>query len=49
MGATFDRLLPPELERLRDLAGDLRWTWSHTADSLWRTVDPAIWERSENP
>src|SRR6478672_1751319 len=49
MGATFDRPLPPELERLRDLAGDLRWTWSHTADSLWRTIDPAIWERSENP
>ena len=43
------RPLPPALERLRDLAGDLRWTWSHTADSLWRTLDPASWERSENP
>jgi starch phosphorylase len=49
MGAAFDRPLPPALERLRDLAGDLRWTWSHTADSLWRTIDPVIWERSENP
>jgi len=49
MSAAFDRPLPPQLERLRDLAGDLRWTWSHTADSLWRTLDPAIWERSENP
>ena len=47
--AFFMRPLPPTLERLRDLAGDLRWTWSHTADSLWRTVDPASWERSENP
>ena len=47
--AFFARPLPPELERLRDLAGDLRWTWSHTADSLWRTVDPASWDRSENP
>jgi glycogen phosphorylase len=45
----LDRALPPLLARLRDLAGDLRWTWSHTADSLWRTVDPVIWERSENP
>lgn len=49
MSAAFDRPLPPALERLRDFAGDLRWTWSHTADSLWRTVDPVIWERSENP
>ena len=49
MTAAFDRPLPPALERLRDLASDVRWTWSHTADSLWRTVDPVIWERSENP
>ena len=49
MSATFDRPLPPALEQLRDLAGDLRWTWSHTADSLWRAVDPVVWERSENP
>jgi glycogen phosphorylase len=47
--AFFARALPPALERLRDLAGDLRWTWSHTADSLWRTVDPDSWGRSENP
>jgi starch phosphorylase len=49
MSAAFSRPLPPELEQLRDLAGDLRWTWSHTADSLWRTIDVRIWERSENP
>jgi len=49
MSAAFDRPLPSALERLRDLASDLRWTWSHTADSLWRTVDPVIWERSDNP
>ena len=47
--AFFMRPLPPALERLRDLGGDLRWTWSHTADSLWRTIDRASWERSENP
>jgi starch phosphorylase len=47
--AFFARPLPAALERLRDLAGDLRWTWSHTADSLWRTLDPASWGRSENP
>lgn len=45
----FPRALPPPLERLRDLASDLRWTWSHTADTLWRMIDPTSWERSENP
>lgn len=43
------RPLPPGLDPLRDLAGDLRWTWSHAADALWRMVDAESWERSENP
>lgn len=36
-------------ESLRELALDLRWTWSHGADALWRGLDPALWEHSENP
>jgi glycogen phosphorylase len=47
--AFFTRPLPRALEPLRSLASDLRWTWSHTADSLWRWIDPASWDRSENP
>lgn len=43
------RTLPAPLEPLRDLALDLRWTWSHAADALWRTLDPDAWERLENP
>jgi len=27
-------MLPPPLAALRDLALDLRWTWSHRADAL---------------
>jgi glycogen phosphorylase len=41
--------LPQGLESLRDLALDLRWTWSHRADALWRTLDPGLWEQTENP
>ncbi|MDE2580307.1 MAG: alpha-glucan family phosphorylase [Rhodospirillales bacterium] len=41
--------LPPELAALRDLALDLRWTWSHRADALWAQIDPALWERTHNP
>lgn len=43
------RVLPAALEPLRALALDLRWTWSHSADSLWRMLDPDAWERLENP
>lgn len=45
----LSRELPAGLERLESLALDLRWTWSDAADQLWRTLDSASWERSENP
>jgi starch phosphorylase len=43
------RKLPRRLAPLRELAVDLRWTWSHGADFLWRRLDPEAWERLENP
>ena len=47
------RQLPPNLAPLADalaaLATDLRWTWSHAGDALWKMVDAASWERTENP
>ena len=41
--------LPEGLEALLDLALDLRWTWSHGADHLWRTLDLETWEATRNP
>jgi glycogen phosphorylase len=41
--------LPPALAALGDLALDLRWTWSHEADSLWSRVDAGAWARTRNP
>jgi starch phosphorylase len=45
--------LPAELaellDRLTDLAVDLRWTWSHEADVLWKHIDPVGWGQVENP
>jgi starch phosphorylase len=41
--------LPAGLEPLVDLALDLRWTWSHGADHLWRALDPETWEATGNP
>jgi starch phosphorylase len=43
------RDLPEELSGLVDLALDLRWTWSHGGDSLWRRLDEANWRRTRNP
>ncbi len=41
--------LPPELDDLRLLALDLRWSWNHVADTLWRRVDAALWRHTRNP
>jgi glycogen phosphorylase len=43
------RDLPAPLSALRDLALDLRWTWSHEADALWAHIDTAVWKRTRNP
>ena len=41
--------LPPPLAALRDLALDLRWTWSRSADALWERLDAEVWRRTRNP
>lgn len=48
-GSPVSRVLPDALEALSDLALDLRWTWSHAADHLWRHLDADAWVASENP
>jgi len=45
-------LLPTEVERfdsLAELALDMRWSWNHAADGVWRTLDPTLWELTQNP
>ena len=42
--------LPPSLERLRDLAYNLRWSWNHDTIGLFRRLDSDLWEGSgHNP
>ena len=43
------RALPESLQGLATLALDLRWSWHHGADDLWRAVDHELWEATENP
>jgi glycogen phosphorylase len=45
-------LLPAEIEgfsSVAELALDLRWSWNHGADEIWRRLDPALWELTSNP
>lgn len=41
--------LIPLVEKIADLAIDLRWTWSHAGDAVWKAMDLQLWEQSENP
>lgn len=40
---------PAELLDLKALALNLRWSWSHAADELWRYIDGDLWEQIQNP
>jgi starch phosphorylase len=45
-------LLPTDIEgldELAELALDVRWSWSHAADDVWRRVDPELWDLTHNP
>ena len=45
-------LLPTEIEgfdSLAELALDMRWSWNHATDKIWRQLDPELWEITHNP
>ena len=41
--------LPADVERLRDLAYDMWWSWSPAATRLFAWIDPEHWRRYHNP
>src|ERR1035437_1688489 len=36
-------------ESLTNLALDMRWSWDHSADEIWRKIDPVLWDLTHNP
>jgi starch phosphorylase len=45
-------LLPTDVEgfeSLVDLALDMRWSWSHATDEVWRELDPVLWDLTHHP
>ena len=52
VGHPLYSLLPTDIEgfdSLAELALDLRWSWNHAADQIWRQLDPEQWELTHNP
>ena len=43
------RELPEPIADLLDLSLDLRWSWSHGTDAVWKMLDAGLWERTRNP
>ncbi len=44
--------LPTEIEgfdSLAELALNMRWSWNHATDEVWRQLDPILWEITHNP
>ncbi len=36
-------------ESLVELALDMRWSWNHSTDEVWRQLDPELWELTHHP
>lgn len=36
-------------EALAELALDLRYSWNHASDEIWRQIDPDLWSLTHNP
>ncbi len=41
--------IDPDILPLHRLALDLRWSWNHASDELWKQIDPDLWARTHNP
>lgn len=51
-GHPFSYFIPFEIEGIESLialALDMRWSWNHSNDFIWRQLDPILWERTHNP
>jgi starch phosphorylase len=52
VGKPIYSVLPTDVEgfdSLAELALDMRWSWNHATDDVWRKLDPALWEFTQNP
>src|SRR5208283_2328622 len=51
-GNVLDNVPPAGVDgfdSLAELALDMRWSWNHAADEIWRQLDPSLWDLTYNP
>jgi len=36
-------------DALAELALDMRWTWNHATDEVWRQLNPVLWDQTHHP
>ena len=51
-GSPLRDYLPTEIDgfdSLAELALNMRWSWNHATDEVWRQLDPELWEITHNP
>ncbi len=36
-------------DSLAELALDMRWSWNHATDEIWRNLDPVLWDLTHHP
>ncbi|MEO6603035.1 MAG: alpha-glucan family phosphorylase, partial [Polyangiaceae bacterium] len=39
----------PGFAQLAELALDMRWSWNHATDEVWRQLDAKLWDSTQNP
>ena len=52
VGSPIYSFFPEDIEgfdKLAELALDMRWSWNHSADEIWKELDPGLWEMTANP
>jgi len=52
LGKPTHHRLPTDVEgfdRLAELALDMRWSWNHGTDEVWRRLDPVLWKLTHHP
>ncbi len=52
VGHPKELLLPTDIsgfDSVAELSLDMRWSWNHATDQVWRQLDPVLWELTHNP
>jgi starch phosphorylase len=48
-GKEADEEVMSGFDSLAELALNMRWSWNHSTDEVWRQLDPDLWEITHNP